>query len=71
MNRQLGPYFQPPSMVALEERIRFLEQTVAVLTDALRVLSRALEDGPLPEPGRSVDAAARQAHDLLVGLPRR
>lgn len=67
MSRQLAPNYQQPSMIALEERIRSLEAEVAALTAALGVLSRALADGPLAEPGQGdVAAAARQAHDILL-----
>ncbi len=71
MNRQVGPYFQQPSKTVMEERIRQLETTVATLAEALGVLTRALEDGPLAEPGATtVTTAARQAHEMLLTLPR-
>lgn len=69
MMRQIGPHFQEPSMIVLEERVHRLESTVATLADALRVLARGLEDGPLTEPGnKQVTEAARQAHELLLSL---
>lgn len=67
MSRQIGSQYQEPSKTVLEERVRQLETQVATLADALRVLARGLEDGPLAEPGdRTVVEAARQAHDLLL-----
>ncbi len=67
MSRQIGAHYQAPSMTGLEERVHRLESTVAALADALRVLARGLEDGPMSEPGnRTVVEAARQAHDLLL-----
>lgn len=63
-----------PAIAALEERVRVLEAHVAVLTDAIRVLARGLEDIPTAEPGqRPTAGAARRAYDLLLaaepGLP--
>lgn len=67
MSRQIGAHYQAPSMTGLEERVHRLESTVATLADALRVLARGLEDGPMAEPGdRTIVEAARQAHDLLL-----
>jgi hypothetical protein len=67
MVRQIGSHYQEPSGTALEERVHHLETQVATLADALRVLARGLEDGPMTEPGdRTVVTAARQAHDLLL-----
>jgi hypothetical protein len=65
--RQIGVHYQEPSGTGLEERVHHLEAKVATLTDALRLLARGLEDGPLAEPGeRAVVGAARQAHELLI-----
>lgn len=70
MIRQIGSHYQEPSNTALEERVHHLETQVATLTDALRVLARGLEDGPMAEPGdRTVVEAARQAYDLLLATP--
>jgi hypothetical protein len=67
MGRQIGGHFQEPSMIVMEMRLRRLEDQVATLTTAIRVLAHSLEDGPLAEPGkRQVAEAARQAHDLLL-----
>ncbi|HUZ37806.1 MAG TPA: hypothetical protein VMV17_15910 [Streptosporangiaceae bacterium] len=67
MTRQIGAHYQEPSGTGLEERVHHLEAKVTVLTDALRVLARGLEDGPLAEPGdRTVVSAARQAHEMLI-----
>lgn len=54
-------------MTVLEERVHHLESKVAALTDALRVLTKALEGGPLAEPGEQrVPEAARTARELLL-----
>ena len=67
MSRQIGSRYQETSRPALEERVHVLEARVAALTDALAVLTRALEGGPLAGPGeRNVVGAARQAHDLTL-----
>lgn len=69
MVRQIGPHFQQPSMVALEERVLRLENVVTLVAEAVRVLARGLEAGPMAEPdARTVTQAARQAHDLLLTL---
>lgn len=72
MSRQIGSRYQEVSMTVLEERLHRLEAKVTTLADALRVLARALEGGPMAEPGdREVADAARQARDLLLaaGMP--
>ena len=52
---------------ALEERVQILEVQVSILDEALRILTRGLEDLPAAEPGRKQAAeAARRAHDLLL-----
>jgi hypothetical protein len=52
---------------AMEERLRRLEDRVATLTEAVRVLAHGLEDLPVAEPaGNRAAAAARRAHDLLL-----
>jgi hypothetical protein len=67
MTRQIGSQYQGPSQPALEERVHILETRVAALAEALRVLTRGLERGPLAEPDeRQVVDAARKAHDLLL-----
>lgn len=60
------------SLAALEERVRVLEDHVATLTEAVRVLAHGLEDPPAAEPaGDRAGAAARRAHDLLLtSVPR-
>lgn len=69
MTRQIGSQYQEASEFALEERLRLLEIRVTALADAMAVLTRALEGGPLAEPGeRKVAEAARQAHDLLLAV---
>lgn len=67
MSRQIGSHYQEVSMTVLEERLHHLEAKVATLAGALRILARALEGGPMAEPGgREVAEAARQARDLLL-----
>ena len=67
MARQNGAHHQEPSRAELEIRVHNLEFQVDTLTEALRVLARGLEDGPLDEPaGQGVADAARHAHDLLL-----
>jgi hypothetical protein len=72
MVRQIGAHFQEPSLTIMEMRLRRLEDQVAILTSAIRILAHSLEDGPLAQPGdRPVADAARQAHDLsLLVEPR-
>jgi hypothetical protein len=54
---------------ALEERVHLLEDRVAALTEALRVLARGLEDLPAAEPGgRPAAEAARKAHEVLLAV---
>ena len=56
---------RPPG--AFDERLRDLEDRVATLTEAVRVLARGLEDPPSAGPGGHRRAeAARRAHDLLL-----
>jgi hypothetical protein len=67
MARQIGAHFQEPSMIIMEMRLRRLEDQVATLATAVKVLAHSLEDGPLAGPAeRPVREAARQAHDLLL-----
>lgn len=67
MTRQIASQYQEPSRPALEERVHQLETRVATLAEAVSVLARGLEDGPLAEPGeRTVVDAARKAHELLL-----
>jgi hypothetical protein len=67
MIRQIGSQYQAESRLALEERVHQLETRVATLADAVDVLARGLEGGPLAEPDeRKVIDAARKAHDLLL-----
>ncbi|HEX9354462.1 MAG TPA: hypothetical protein VF933_11690 [Streptosporangiaceae bacterium] len=70
MSEQSSP--EPPA-VALDERVRVLEERMTALADAVRVLARGLEDIPIVEAGqRPVAEAARRAYELLlVAEPRR
>jgi hypothetical protein len=61
------PPTERESLAALEERVRVLEDRVATLTEAMRVLAHGLEDLPVAEPASDRAAvAARSAHDLLL-----
>src|SRR5258708_39478440 len=51
MNREDGLAARRPSVALLEERVHRLESRVTTLADALRLLARGLEDGPMSEPG--------------------
>lgn len=65
MDRQIGQLGQQPSVLALEERVRVLENRVAALYDMIRIMARGLEDLPTGEPGqRPAAEAARRAYDL-------
>jgi hypothetical protein len=67
MTRQIGSQGQETSMPALEERVQQLESRVATLAEAVSMLSRGLEGGPLAEPDQRTAAdAARRAHELLL-----
>jgi hypothetical protein len=44
MVRQIGPHFQEPSMIVLQERIHRLEDKVAGLTSAVQFLMRELDE---------------------------
>jgi hypothetical protein len=67
VDRQIGQQGQQSSVLALEERVRVLENRVAALYDVIRIMARGLEDLPTAEPGRRPAAeAARRAYDLLL-----
>ena len=49
------------------EGMRRLEARVEALAEAVEVLARGLEDGPMAEPGdRKPGEAARRARELLL-----
>ncbi len=55
----------------LEQRVRRLEARLDAVIDAVEVLARGLEDGPLAEPaapsiGTRAGDAARRTHELLL-----
>jgi hypothetical protein len=67
VDKQIGQGYQLPSAVALEERVRALENRVAALYDVIRIMARGLEVLPTAAPGeRSAAEAARRAYDLLL-----
>src|SRR5260370_38520530 len=51
MNQQDRLAARRPSVALLEERVHRLEARVTTLADALRLLARGLEAGPMSEPG--------------------
>jgi hypothetical protein len=66
VDRQIGQHYEE-SVIALEERVRVLENRVAALSEVIRILARGLEDLPTAEPGQRPGAeAARRAYDLLL-----
>jgi hypothetical protein len=51
----------------MEERVHRLEAQADVLAEAIEVLARGLEGGPMTEPrNRQAEEAARRAHELLL-----
>jgi len=51
----------------MEERVHRLEAQADALAEAIEVLARGLEGGPMTEPRNSqAEAAARRAHELLL-----
>jgi hypothetical protein len=56
-----------PGTATMEERVRRLEAQADLLAEAIEVLARGLEDGPMAEPrNRQAEQAARRAHELLL-----
>lgn len=56
-----------PDTGTMEERVRRLEVQADALAEAIEVLARGLEGGPMAEPRNShVEEAARRAHELLL-----
>ncbi len=54
-------------MAAVEARVRRLETRVEALAEAVGVLARGIETGPMAEPGdRRAGEAARRASELLL-----
>jgi hypothetical protein len=72
VDEQIGQRHQESSVIALEERVRILENRVTALSDVIRILAHGLEDLPTAEPGqRPAAEAARRAYELLlVAEPR-
>lgn len=72
MDKQIGQRHQESSLIALEERVRVVENRVTALSDVIRILAHGLEDVPTAVPGQRPAAdAARRAYDLLlVAEPR-
>ena len=51
----------------MEERVHRLEVHADALAEAIEVLARGLEGGPMAEPrNRQAEEAARHAHELLL-----
>jgi hypothetical protein len=67
MDKQIDQRDQQSSALALEERVRVLENQMATLYDVIRIMARGLEVLPTAEPGQRPPAeAARRAYDLLL-----
>jgi hypothetical protein len=67
MIEQAGQRNPELAVAALEEHVRVLEDCLAAVMDAVRVLAHGLEDLPMAEPGgRSAAGAARRAYELLL-----
>jgi hypothetical protein len=67
MDKKIGQRYQQSSVIALEQRVRVLEDRVAALSEVIRVLAHGLEEPPTAEPGqRPAAEAARRAYDLLL-----
>ncbi len=64
MNQQDRLAARRPSVALLEERVHRLESRVTTLADALRLLARGLEDGPMSEPGDAGDHDQRHARHI-------
>lgn len=67
MDKQIGGRYQEPSVIALEDRVRVLENRVTALAEVVRVLIDGLGERPAVESGqRPAAQAARHADDLLL-----
>jgi len=67
MNRPAEPARAEPDLAPLEDRIRQLEAHMEALIEAVAVLARGLERGPMDEPqNRRTEEAARRTHELLL-----
>jgi hypothetical protein len=67
MNTAAQPPSGSPGESALEERVHRLEAQMETLIEAVEVLARGLENGPLAEPrDRHPEEAARRTHELLL-----
>lgn len=62
--RQIGASYQPPSMIALEERLHRLEHLVATLADAVTALAEALEEAQVAAAPEAA-AAGRRVREVL------
>jgi hypothetical protein len=67
MTRQIAFRTRGPSRAVLENRIRILEARTTLLAEAVRLLTDALDGGPVTGDGPSTVAqAAREARGLLI-----
>ncbi len=72
MARQIDPRFGEPRLATLDRRVADLEARLALLTEAVQLLARALEGNPVEEPAeQAVARAARRASELLLAPPNR
>jgi hypothetical protein len=67
MDRSAEPARGAQHPAALEDRMRQLEAEMEALIEAVEVLTRGLEGGPIGEPrNKGTEEAARRAHELLL-----
>jgi hypothetical protein len=67
MARQIQPRLGEPRLATLDRRAADLEARLALLTEAVQLLARALEGRAFEEPAeQAVALAARRASDLLA-----
>ena len=56
-----------PGTATMEERVHRLEAQAGMLAEAIAVLARGLEGGPMAEPrNNQAEQAARRAHELVL-----
>jgi hypothetical protein len=67
MNSSAEPVRGVPDSTVLGDQVRRLEAQMEALIEAVEVLARGLERGPMAEPqNRNTEEAARRAHELLL-----
>lgn len=67
MDRSVESASSMAAPATVENRIGQLEAQMEVLVEAVGVLARGLEGGPMAEPrNQHIEEAARHAHELLL-----